>query len=1203
MRKLIAENLIKSLDIAVALLIATVMMFCANISASAKDLGANLVIDDTDTLLSDINVSSISDTKMKQLIASGANVELISTAGSVTSDGSAVLFFNMNAVSWWNTSSANGGNFAYFFNSGGGTWSGIAKQCSGDYYYVVIPSGTWTGVILTRNNTTTSPSWDNKWNQTDNITIEDGKNYISSFSENSTTATWGTYTPTPTTYSITADNTSIKAGETVTFTPSINYSTYNVIKSNEFSVSGGSSSDYTIDNENKKITFKTAGTYTVTDKITYNAKGYSSITGNVTTSGVTITVTAANPDVAESVSLTAGDGRFNGKTFDLTATLNSKHDTGEVTYTFSKESGGAGEFSTTTVTTADSSATVSFTPSSTGDYTFKVVVSEENHNDIETTLTVSVKSSSWYVFGQWTGSWDTGETNLKANPMEYDEENRYFYFTKEAVIYDYADSEDKNSGNLYFRLYNGSSQKGGSDTSNDTVITTGKTDTQLSTNTSKALKVTGLTATEIVTVYTDGVYVWYSKTEAVDYNVTVDSDSITHGTVTADKATAKPGETVTLTVSQEDGYELSTLKYNTTDNTVDIDRSKKQFTMPSGDVTITATFTPITYTIKYYIGGEEDTSFEPKSYTVESDDITLPKPEERTGYTFKGWYLDSDSDSGDPVTTIPKGSFGHKQFYGNYVANKYTVTFDAGEGGTVTPGTNEVTYNSTFGELPIPTKDGCTFQGWYYGETKIESSTTVTITSNITLVAKYVDNPTITVTIMYNDAKDTTKAAVKGDGQLTYGGDSTVTITPADGYYISALTGDVGTYEVSNGAWEKAYTNITSDINIVATISDNPSVTVKVFYDDNEVTNMATVTGDGKATGYGVSKTVLVTPNEEYYIHHVKENDALINTYTAKAGAYAYTFSGKQDTVLSVYLYDNPKVKVKYFDVRSGAEITSGDVSVTIAGKQNTSDGVSVTYNSTPELNAIINTPNSYKFVGYFSADGTTQLSVNNPYTLSNNVTSDTEVVAKFDKLYKITVNWENLDGLVVDGSTLTSEELAEGKYYLYRPQAYQISLTTTIKETSEYKLNAGCFTASNLTGASYNQEYSSNVTTKQFNCTVGSTTGEITITPVSATYSGSGYWGEKVLKIDVSAVIGDSPYFTVKFSKSDASGIEARMVCTDADNYIYECPIPTGYDSITLYRRKPSDGTVWNTASTTLSGNTEFKASFSSGMVLTPKS
>ena len=111
---------------------------------------------------------------------------------------------------------------------------------------------------------------------------------------------------------------------------------------------------------------------------------------------------------------------------------------------------------------------------------------------------------------------------------------------------------------------------------------------------------------------------------------------------------------------------------------------------------------------------------------------------------------------------------------------------------------------------------------------------------------------------------------------------------------------------------------------------------------------MATVTGDGKTSGYGVNQTVKVTPNEGYYINTVKENGALLTSYTAKAGPFSYTFAGKQNTVISVYLNDNPKVKVKYVDVRSDAVITNSNVAVTIAGKANISTGVSVTYNSTP---------------------------------------------------------------------------------------------------------------------------------------------------------------------------------------------------------------------------------------------------------------
>lgn len=111
-----------------------------------------------------------------------------------TYSGTEKLYFNMKAVDWWNTE-GNGGNFAYFTNTStsANAWSAKAEKETGDIWYVVVPAGTWDVVILTRNNTTTDPSWGNKWNQTGNITLDATSNYILSFSENSTACTWSTY--------------------------------------------------------------------------------------------------------------------------------------------------------------------------------------------------------------------------------------------------------------------------------------------------------------------------------------------------------------------------------------------------------------------------------------------------------------------------------------------------------------------------------------------------------------------------------------------------------------------------------------------------------------------------------------------------------------------------------------------------------------------------------------------------------------------------------------------------------------------------------------------------------------------------------------------------------------------------------------------------------------------------------------------------
>ena len=72
----------------------------------------------------------------------------------------------------------------------------------------------------------------------------------------------------------------------------------------------------------------------------------------------------------------------------------------------------------------------------------------------------------------------------------------------------------------------------------------------------------------------------------------------------------------------------------------------------------------------------------------------------------------------------------------------FTVTFDA-TGGTVSPASKNVTYSSTYGTLPNPTRTGYTFTGWYTsssGGTKVTSSTKVTTSANHKLYAHWTTN-------------------------------------------------------------------------------------------------------------------------------------------------------------------------------------------------------------------------------------------------------------------------------------------------------------------------------------------------------------------------------------------------------------------------------------------------------------------------------
>ena len=75
------------------------------------------------------------------------------------------------------------------------------------------------------------------------------------------------------------------------------------------------------------------------------------------------------------------------------------------------------------------------------------------------------------------------------------------------------------------------------------------------------------------------------------YTVTC-ATNLTHGSITADMATAAAGETVTITASPDDGYDLSAITVTNVDpDDIIIEGNTAMFEMPNSNVTVSATFT------------------------------------------------------------------------------------------------------------------------------------------------------------------------------------------------------------------------------------------------------------------------------------------------------------------------------------------------------------------------------------------------------------------------------------------------------------------------------------------------------------------------------------------------------------------------------------------------------------------------------------
>ena len=134
--------------------------------------------------------------------------------------------------------------------------------------------------------------------------------------------------------------------------------------------------------------------------------------------------------------------------------------------------------------------------------------------------------------------------------------------------------------------------------------------------------------------------------------------------------------------------------------------------------------------------------------TYAENTVALPSPT-RTGYTFSGWARSGGSSilkGSVQSSVIGVNSDGENiTLTAQWTANKYTVTFDA-NGGTVSPSSKNVTYDSTYGTLPEPTRAGYKFNGWYTefdNGVEVKSDTMMTLDSAHTLYAQWTEMYTV----------------------------------------------------------------------------------------------------------------------------------------------------------------------------------------------------------------------------------------------------------------------------------------------------------------------------------------------------------------------------------------------------------------------------------------------------------------------------
>ena len=134
--------------------------------------------------------------------------------------------------------------------------------------------------------------------------------------------------------------------------------------------------------------------------------------------------------------------------------------------------------------------------------------------------------------------------------------------------------------------------------------------------------------------------------------------------------------------------------------------------------TLYAVWSPINYTINYYMDGGTNNAQNPSFYTVESETVVLSEAT-KTGYTFIGWY--SDNEFSAPIMQIEAQNCAEVSVYAKFTINQYTFVFESNGGTEFAPVTQD--YNSAL-VLPQPQKEGYIFKGWYF-DSKLEDECAV----------------------------------------------------------------------------------------------------------------------------------------------------------------------------------------------------------------------------------------------------------------------------------------------------------------------------------------------------------------------------------------------------------------------------------------------------------------------------------------------
>ena len=412
----------------------------------------------------------------------------------------------------------------------------------------------------------------------------------------------------------------------------------------------------------------------------------------------------------------------------------------------------------------------------------------------------------------------------------------------------------------------------------------------------------------------------FKATTASTYKVTV--NAISNGAVTANTTSAKAGDTITLTVAPNSGYELDELSVkNATSNAsvaVSGSGNTRTFTMPASNVTIAATFKIVKYNVTISTSTNGSVSVNPSTYEKGATVSLSVAPD--TGYELDTLTVKDASNGAVAVSdnkfTMPASNV---TVTATFKKATYKVTFGTIKNGVITTTPANAKAGDTVSLVAKPS-DGY----------ELETLTVKDANGNTIAISGTGNNRTFvmpTSSVVVNATFKTTKYAVEittpTNGALsvnpdTYAKGETVTlvVTPNAGYELDKITvKDSDDKDVT--VKDNKFTMPASAVKVTATFKLS---TLKLTVGE---TTKGKVTGAPTTAKMGDTITLTITPDTGYELHTLTVKDAKGTAVTVSGTGETRTFTMPATDVTIAATFRVPPVM---YNVTVDSETVNGHI-------------------------------------------------------------------------------------------------------------------------------------------------------------------------------------------------------------------------------------------------------------------------------------